>query len=241
MKSVVKLFLLFSFIVVSNGLFAKTYQLQDFSVDIPDSFKMINSDELLLYLVDNNTGNAISVVYGGAGSFGSHDPLYKYGDLTSHKTRKSFFLRLNKKYVKSYYKTNTVSLMQYTFATYNKTYSFLYKYASEQDIKNMDSVIKSIKIKDSWIKKVLTVLRNGSLIWALFFIIVSIIAAALHNGGEAKKETAFSAIFITLFSIPFLLLFLWGTWDLLLFYIALTFLVSYIAARTGYYLAPNSD
>ncbi len=220
---------------------AKTYQANDFSITIPDAFARVESDELLLYFVESKSGQAISVVYGNSGSFGSHDPLYKYGSLSKQKTRKSFFLRLNKKYVKQYYKAENVSLMQYSFRTYRNQYSVLFKYNSEQDLKEINYVVKSIKINDSWLGKLVSTLRNGPLIWLLFFIAATFIAAILHKEGEDRSSTWVSATLVTLFSIPFLLLFLWGAWDMLLSFIVITLLITYIAARTGYFLVPQSD
>ena len=244
---------LFKFIVITSFLLgpiqgyanvltiSNTYNLDDFSIDIPNTFERVGSDELLLYFVEDFSDKALAIVYGTEVNFGSHDPLYKYGDISTIKTRKSFFLRLNKTYKKQYLKADNISLLYYSFKTYNNTYSILFKYSSEKELEQINNIISSIKIKDSWGKRLLSVLQKGTTIWFIYLIILSFFSAGIHVEGEPIKETAFSALFITIFTIPLLLLFLWGAWDLFFTFLAITFIIAYLSARCGVFISPISE
>lgn len=242
MKHIVKFILIFFAVSLETvNSYAKVFESRDFAIDMPESFTHVKSDELLFYFVDVNTNNAVSIVYGNSGNFGSHDPLYKYGDISTIKSSKNFFLRLNKKFAKRYYKAGDVFLMQYTFNTYKHTYSLLFKYSSERDVRTINDIVKSIKIKDSWLKRMSTTYSNGAWIWVLFFILISVSSALLYQKGNSIEDTMMSATVISLIYSPLLLLFLWGSWDIFLTFIIITFVVSYIAARTGVFLSLGAD
>ena len=228
-------------VLMTISMSARQIDFKTFSFTFPDTYVRVQSDELMLYCLEKNTDMAFSVAHGSSGTFGSHDSINKYGKLSAYKSRRSFFLRLNNKCSRRYYKADDIILVHYTFTAFGYSYSFLFKCPNEQGVKEAEAIINSVRLKGTWLNRVSFVLKNGSLILLLFYIAFSFLAANMYVKGEQKTTSVKKALEITALSSPFLLLFMWGWWDVFATYLVVTFLILYLCIRSGYFLTPKTD